>query len=62
MAVSLKWRKLWDLTGNLKFCENEQSDPQFLGNFEQKFADIIQNPLENVVVKVRIGLLPGCLG
>jgi hypothetical protein len=27
MAVSLKWRKLWDLTEKLKFCENEQSDP-----------------------------------
>jgi hypothetical protein len=53
MAVSLKWRKLWDLTEMLKFCENEPSDPQFVWPFKQKYVNIIQNPL---------GLLSGCLG
>jgi hypothetical protein len=62
MAVSLKWRKLWDLTENLKFCENEQSRPQFCLHFKQKYVDIIQNPYQNLVVKVWIGLLSGCLG
>jgi hypothetical protein len=42
MAVSLKWRKLWDLTEKLKFSENEWSDPQFFLHFKQKYVDIIK--------------------
>jgi hypothetical protein len=40
-----EWRKLWDLTEKLKFCENEPSDPQFCLHFKQKYVDMIQNPL-----------------
>jgi hypothetical protein len=47
----------------LKFFENEPSDrPPIFFHFKQKYVDIIQNPLENLVVKVWIGLISGCLG
>jgi hypothetical protein len=51
IAVSLKLRKLWVQTENLKFCENEPSDPQFFAS-KHKYVDFIQNPLDFLAVKV----------
>jgi hypothetical protein len=59
MAVSLKLRKLWVKKEHLKFCENEPSTAPNFFEFLKKCVDIIQNPLDFLVVKVWIGLLSG---